>query len=812
MLRLRTLRTLGTLLMLVVGCLTASASRALGDSDTYAKSGDLDKTLSPYFMVVSDDPEKDVMPLKSTRADVKIAGMVAEVKVTQVYRNHGKKTLEAVYVFPGSTRAAINAMRMTIGARVIEAEIMERQKAREIYATAKKAGKTTSLLEQQRPNVFQMNVANILPGDEIKVELTYMELLQPEDKVYEFVYPTVVGPRYTTKTAAGAQDNDKWVENPYLHAGEPPPYAFGLNVELLSPLPIDKLASPSHAVEINYTGKTAAQIKIKDEKTAGTRDFVLRYSLAGGQINSGLLLYPGQEENFFLMMMEPPARVAAKEVLPREYIFIVDVSGSMHGFPLDTAKALMRDLIKGLTPKDFMNVLLFAGGAATLSPSGSLPATEANKQKALDFIKAQSGGGGTNLVPAMEQALALPRTPGVSRIVTVATDGYVDVEPRAFQLIRDNLGAANLFAFGIGTSVNRHLIEGMARAGLGESFVVRSAGEAAKQAARFRSYIANPVLTDIKVTLEDVKAYDVEPQAVPDLFALRPITILGKYRGSPAGAVVVKGRTAQGEFVRTIKLADASASQDNAALRCLWARQRILNLADFASLERGNQNQEMIKEVTALGLKYSLMTPYTSFVAVDKLKRADGQLVTVKQPLPLPEGVSDLAIGVALPAPSALGATRAFRSGLAPEVAMARKPKTGGAKPDAAGGGVTLPPTAAVTVTIQDVQTTGALSAAAVRQVLEAQVAKLARCCQAAATRASKLPATLTLVFTVETDGKVSAEPVGKPPLASQELESCLAKALRSLQFPSSPQASTRVTVTLNLSRLSAGLPGGAVR
>lgn len=797
---LRNSRTLGAILVLLLGCLTATASRPLSETGTSAQS-DPDKTLSPYFMVVSDDPEKDVMPLKSTQADVKIAGTVAEVKITQVYRNTGKKTLEAIYVFPGSSRAAVHAMRMTIGERVIVAEIMERQKARETYETAKKEGKTTSLLEQHRPNVFQMNVANILPNDEIKVELSYMELLQPEDKVYEFVYPTVVGPRYTTKTATGALETDKWVKNPYLHEGQPPPYTFGLNVELLSPVPIDKLASPSHEVEISYSGKTAAKIKIKDEQTAGNKDFVLRYGLAGGKIESGLLLYPGQEENFFLLMMEPPAKVASQAVLPREYIFIVDVSGSMYGFPLETAKALMQDIIKGLTPKDFMNVILFAGGSAILAPSGSLPATEANKQKALDFIKAQSGGGGTNIVPAMQQAMALPRTPGVSRIVTVATDGYVDVEPQVFQLIRDNLGAANLFAFGIGTSVNRHLIEGMARAGMGESFVVLNRGEAAKQAARFHNYIANPVLTDIKVSFEGFQVYDVEPKAVPDLFALRPLTILGKYRGSPAGAIVVAGKTAQGSFASKINLAEATASPDNAALRFLWARQRIMNLVDFASLER--DNQEVVKEVTALGLKYSLMTPYTSFVAVDKLKRADGQLVTVKQPLPMPEGVSDLAIGQAVPAPAQWGGTQAFQKGLVPEVAMIRKSKATKPSHDVAGGsaspgGATASETS-VTVTIQDVQTKGDLSLAAVKQVLENEVAKLERCCQDCAKSGFMLPSTITLVFTVGTDGKAGADPIGKPPLASQGLESCLAKAFRGLQFPSSQKASTQVTVTLAL-------------
>jgi Ca-activated chloride channel homolog len=788
-------RIFGALLALLVTGLLTTAFLPGEKSEGYGKPGGADKTLAPYFVVLSDDPKVDALPLKSTQAEVKIAGVVAEVKITQVYRNTGQKTLEAIYVFPGSTRAAVHAMRMTIGERVVEAQIMERQKARETYETAKKEGKTTSLLEQQRPNVFQMNVANILPGDEIKVELKYMELLVPEDHIYEFVYPTVAGPRYTTKTAEGAPDTDKWVQNPYLHEGQAPPYTFGLNVELTSGVPIASAASPSHDVVIKYTGKNSAQISLKDEKTGGNKDFVLRYALAGGKIETGLLLYPGQEENFFLLMMEPPDRVKSEAVLPREYIFIVDVSGSMHGFPLETAKALMKNIIKDLRPQDFLNVLLFESGSAVLSPTGSLPASAANKGKALAFIHSQPGGGGTNIVPALSTALALPRTQGVSRIVAVATDGYVDVEPRVFQLIRDNLGAANLFAFGIGTSVNRHLIEGMARAGMGETFVVLNAGEAAKEAARFRQYIANPVLTDIKVAYEGFTASEVEPQAIPDLFAMRPLTILGKYRGSPTGAIVVRGKTAKGPFEQRLELKEAKAGPENAALRLLWARQRIMQLADFSRFDP--QNQAVVKEVTGLGLKYSLMTAYTSFVAVDQVKRADGQVVTVKQPLPLPEGVSDLAVGGG-------GARKMAMMPASPGMEMANrglgfmgggtKAKTGphGGGPVPAESGV------AVTVAVKEVKATGGLTPAAVQKALEGELAKLAQCCQDAAKAGVKLPTEVTVSFTIGLDGRIAGTPKVGLRAADKGLKECLAAALQGIQFPQ-PQAAAPVTVTLSL-------------
>ena len=232
-------------LAVMLACLSVLAFKPMTPGALSDSADQEDKTLSPYFVVMSDNPATDALPLKSTTAAVNIAGKVADVTVTQVYRNEGKKALEAVYVFPASTRAAVHALRMTVGERIIEADIMERQKARETYEDAKKAGQTTTLLEQQRPNVFQMNVANIFPGDEVKVELKYLELVRAEDKVYEFVYPTVVGPRYANQPAVGAPDTEKWVASPYIHENQAPPYTFGLSVEVRGACPWPNWPAPA---------------------------------------------------------------------------------------------------------------------------------------------------------------------------------------------------------------------------------------------------------------------------------------------------------------------------------------------------------------------------------------------------------------------------------------------------------------------------------------------------------------------------------------------------------------------------------------
>lgn len=605
---------------------------------------DIDKTLSPYFFVKSDNPETDQLPLKSTSANVEIAGVIANVKVTQVYKNEGKKALEAIYIFPASTRAAVYDMKMTIGERTIQAIVMEREQARQDYEKAKQQGKSASLLEQQRPNVFQMNVANIMPGDEIKVELFYTELLVPEKGVYEFVYPTVVGPRYSNKSENTAPESDKWVENPYTTEGVKPMYTFDLQVKLNAGMPVKDITCSSHETDITYKGATSAVINLKKGNTfEGNRDFILKYHLRGDQIQSGVLLYEGKEENFFLAMVQPPQRIEPRQIPPREYVFIMDVSGSMNGFPIDISKKLMRNLLKNLKPSDKFNVILFAGVSNLLSES-SLPVNEENISKAIKLIDEQQGGGGTELVPALQKALALKGVEGYARTFVIATDGYVDVEKETFDLIRNNLGNASFFSFGIGSSVNRFIIEGMARVGSGEPFIVEIPDKADAMAERFREYIQTPVLTNVKISFSGFEVYDAEPLTVPSMYAERPLLIYGKYKGKPSGKISITGTTGEGKFTKTFDLNGSTASSENLALKYLWARNRIMLLDDYGKVPGDFEATK--KEVLGLGLKYNLLTAYTSFIAIDsEVRNNTGENTTVKQPLPLPEGVNNNAVG-----------------------------------------------------------------------------------------------------------------------------------------------------------------------
>jgi Ca-activated chloride channel family protein len=619
-------------------------------SPAWADDADAAPAEGPYFHIASDDPTLDRLPLKGTRVEARIVGPIADVTVTQRYRNEGTRPIEARYVFPGSTQAAVHAMQVRLGERVLNATIREKQRARLEYDAARKQGKTAALLDQHRPNVFQMNVANILPGDEVVVELRYTELLLPTEGRYRFVYPTVVGPRYHVAAKDGGASS--FPATPHLPQGQVPNTAFDLSVRFASPLPVSELHSDSHRIEVQAEGSAQAEVALADdgEGPGHNRDFVLEYRLSGATTTGGLTLYrgaPGQE-NYFLALVEPPQAIPTTQINPREYVFVVDISGSMHGFPLDTAKQLLRHLIGGLRASDRFNVMLFSGSNRMLAEQ-PVPATRANVERAIATIDQVRAGGSTEIVPALERIAALPKNPEVARTVIVVTDGYVSVEDRVFQLVRKNLGNSNVFAFGIGSSVNRHLIEGIARAGQGEPFVVTKPQFAQAQAERLRKMIDAPVLTSVRARFDGLEVYDVEPtrlDALPDVLGGRPVALFGKWRGEAQGQLVLQGQTAGGDWQQVVPVAAPDA--DAQALRLLWARRRIQQLSDEEALVGGNPKRDAI---TTLGLQHGLLTQYTSFIAVDHVVRNPDPSNTqsVNQPLPLPQGVSNQAVGAAVP-------------------------------------------------------------------------------------------------------------------------------------------------------------------
>jgi Ca-activated chloride channel family protein len=539
-----------------------------------------------------------------------------------------------------------------------------------------------------------------------------------------------------------------------------------MTVDLTSGVPIQDVRCATHKVQTAFERPDVAWIELDpSERHGGNRDFILRYRLSGGRIETGMILFEGNKENHFLLMVQPPERVSQREIPPREYIFIVDVSGSMRGFPLDISKGLLKDLIGQLRPVDRFNVLLFAGGSSLLSER-SISATPENIQRAVTVIERQRGGGGTRLLPALKRALSLPHGEGVSRSVVVVTDGYVRVEKESFDLIRTHLGNANLFGFGIGSSVNRHLIEGMARVGMGEPFVITHPEEASAKAKRFRELIESPILTDIQVDYANFQVYDVEPPSLPDVMAERPVIIFGKWRGKPHGHVLLSGMGGSGGFKKRIDVARFSPNPKHSALRYLWARHRISLLSDYNRL---SPEDDRVAEVTQLGLTYNLLTAYTSFVAVDeRVRESDGKRVTVKQPLPLPHGVSDHAVGGRAP------------GGAVPTMALkCQEVREAGRQDKGPGVGKG---SNEIKVRLSTVSVQGGLDVEQVRKVLQARLAEIQGCFQGLPSGLT--PRELKRILLLTLDGRGQVQQVSLQRDGDARLAKCLQRSLTSVRFP----------------------------
>lgn len=614
--------------------------------NVYAKepaSEDEDSMLAPYFIVESNDSSVDRFPLKGTDVTVNINGMIAEIFVNQTYTNEGEVPINAKYVFPASSDVTVHGMIMQIGNQMVTAQIKEREEAKQKFEQAKSEGKSASLLEEQRPNVFTMDVANIMPDDTARIELHYTQLITPCEGTYEFVFPTVVGPRYMSASEDATDDHNHFVGTPYLPDGKTPDQTYNITVNLSTGVPITELTCKSHEINIVKSGEASAQVTLSNpEDYAGNRDFILKYRLTGEDIQSGLVLTKGNEENYFMLTVQPPERFEPEEITRREYIFVLDVSGSMNGYPLDTAKALIRDLVSNLREEDTFNLILFSGSSVQMSRE-SVPATGENIQKALNLINKQDGYGGTSLSPALQDAIAIPTQEGGARSIVVITDGYVSGEQNAFDIINDNMDKANFFSFGIGNAVNEYLIKGIATAGLGESFIVTDAEDAIATADRFRTYIQSPLLTDIQITYDGFDVYDVEPSVPSTLFAQKTIVLFGKWKGEPKGTITITGKKGKEDYIQEIKAEDVTSYEKGDAIRYLWARMRLERMMDYGY---SKDDPSVKEEVTQIGLDYGIMTPYTSFVAVvEEIRKPEGESTDVNQPLPLPLQVSNLSVG-----------------------------------------------------------------------------------------------------------------------------------------------------------------------
>ena len=614
--------------------------------------------------------------LKHTDVKAQISGGIALVTVEQQFSNPSKTPVEAVYTFPLPDDAAVNAMEFRVGNRRIVGEIKRREEARKIYDEAKSAGKRTALLDQERPNIFTQSVANVMPGDDLRVKISFVQRLNYKGGAYEWAFPTVVGPRYsadggyaeTGKRGGGVAAN---VTPPIA----PPPTRSGhdlaLSVHIDAGVPITGIVSELHPVNISKNGDRAL-VTLKDQNTLPNRDFILRYAVAGGEVQSGLLTQKdGKGGGYFSLVMQPPARPKSDQISPRELVFVVDQTGSQNGWPIAKAKETMRYALDKLRPGDTFQVL---GFNTSVYPCFDKPVkpTAANLSKARAFIEGLQAEGGTDILQALQAALKIPLDRDRLRVVVYLTDGYVNNDMSVVDFLRKNRGTTRVFTFGMGNSVNRFLLDNMAREGRGEAEYITvdpagvrpdNADEAQDAVARFYKKIATPVLIDPQIDWNDLPVEDVQPKIIPDVFENGPVVVTGRFTKPAKGTVILRGWAGDKRVEQRVAVDFGDAKTDNPALEALWAREKIADLQaqDYQGAQNNTPDAKIKEQIVQTALDHNLMSQWTSFVAVEqKVVNPGGENAKNDVPIETPEGV-DYQKATGLPATPA---TPSLRYGL----------------------------------------------------------------------------------------------------------------------------------------------------
>ena len=616
------------------------------------------KVTEGVLRIVSSEGE-NVCPLKHTDVKANISGFIGITEVTQIFTNPMETPIEAEYIFPLPEKSAVFEMLMKIGDKTIRGIVKEKEEAKAIYNKAIQEGKRASLLDEERPNVFVQHVGNIMPGDEIKILIKYVEDIKFEEGIYEYVFPMTVEPRYIPKSMEGEEPK---VNPAYVEEGKRAGHDISLSVEINSPINIEEINSELHEINIEKVSDTTSKIKLAEHDSIPNRDFILRYRVGSETIEEGLISTKTKDKSGFAsLIIQPPSRPENYNIIPKEMIFVVDTSGSQSGAPLEVCKKAMNLCIDKMHKNDTFNIICFSNVPEFLFKK-SMPNNRNNRELAKLFMKKHDRAcGGTEMLTPILEALNTKRDPERLRIITVMTDGCIGNEDEIISAIAKKCKKnTRVFSFGTGDSVNRYLITKMAEAGRGESEIItvnnHTRGKEKKKQNEnikkvtdaFFKKIDCPLMTDIKLTWSGAKLSEIYPKVFPDLYSNTPLILIGKYKEPKEGTVIITGKTANGVIEKKIDF-KLNSEEDTRyeSIPYLWARRKIEYYSDED--EGSNKEHSKIKEkIIKLGIKFGLATKYTSFVAVEeKIVNKNGKITKKEVPAEFPSGVSREGFGQA---------------------------------------------------------------------------------------------------------------------------------------------------------------------
>jgi len=593
-----------------------------------------------------DNQSRMTIPLKKTRVALELTGNILRSEVTQTFTNETKTALEAVYIFPLPSNSTVMDMSMEFDERIVKSVVKEKLEAKVIYEEAKAAGKKAALLDQSRPNIFKTSIANFMPGETVRIKLTYIEAVEYKKGMYEVNFPMAVGPRYIPVDMANDRSHASDVENitaPILHPAIDSGHRLHLTLSI-SGIPVESVKSTTHSIKSHKLDKST-QVSLAE--TIPNADFNVKVILDKNRESQATLVEGQVDQDVYSMIniFPPTIEPASSELIPRDVIFLIDTSGSMNGDSISQARSGLKKCMKMLTERDMFSIVRFSDSYSFLSPN-MLKASELNLEMAYDYIDGLDADGGTEMQPALDYCLRIKGRPEASRLLVFLTDGDVGNEDSLMRLVNAKLEKTRMFTFGIGSSPNEYLMRKMAELGKGQSRFIHSHEDISVVMNDFFKTLASPVMTDVSIALYDenekeISDYQIFPRQLPDLFHERPLRAFIKSRESIKIAVV--SGVVNGEKVIDEYFVNKDKTADNTLVSRLYGREAIKDLM-YKYIFAGQQDSidEMKTAIIKTALRHQLVSQFTSRVAVEeKISRApDGTINTVKVPNNLPRGMA----------------------------------------------------------------------------------------------------------------------------------------------------------------------------
>jgi Ca-activated chloride channel family protein len=593
-------------------------------------------------MMVLVDPSASPLPLERTLVTAHLTGLIASVAVQQQFRNPFNTPIELEYLFPLPENAAMTDFSLQIGARLIRAEVQEIEQAKQAYEQARDQGKHAALLNQRRPNLFAIRIANVLPHETIQAKLQYEERLKLNPGELEFVFPMGLTPRYQSPLAPSEPEA---VNPAYTRPDEsvgPVEIQLTADLGIATGLPV----SPSHKLKIEAISAGKFSLNL-DGTHIPDHDFVLRIPLEGKPVE--IAAWCAQDSAGEVLLAHwLPGDNGAQDIqpAPREFVFVLDRSGSMTGEPIQQARNALRSCLRILEPQDTFRILLFDdrlewyhSQKEEKSPNAD-PVNQASIHQADTFLSQIEGRGGTEIVQALEAILNLPAPANRIRYVLFLTDGAVSAEEQALATVRKKLGQTRIFTFGIGSSVNRALLSRMAQLGRGAAEFLQLDEDIEGAILRFQDKVAFPLLTDIQLEWHNCRTWDLYPTLLPDLYAGQTLQLAARLKrdsGTKPASLRVSGK--RGAQTVHMELALAAPTPDSPEVTRAWAKARLDDLQE-QSATGATPAHQVRQEVISLAIEHRLATPFTAFVAIDsEVSNQGGKNLPIQVSQPLPKGL-----------------------------------------------------------------------------------------------------------------------------------------------------------------------------